>query len=469
MLGDSNDPITRLDHQALAPIAASLGLTLVAAEAANPAEFEPAVARLIANRSEAIFPGSVLAYNFRGRLIELANESHVPVIGLRAVWADSAALFSYGTSLDDQHRLDTAPRRPRPVQGSETAKARLLFLIWVGSVVKQLQRRQVLIATGGLLMRPVCSAQTTGRAPVVGLLSPFPMPSQEAWANTPFSKRLRELGWIEGKNIVVEQARSDGKNDRLAGLAEGLVRKKVDVIFAVAPDAAVIAARATNTIPIVFVAVALPTELGLVASLASPGGNVTGVAFNAGAEMQLAKPLELLKQIAPSATRLAVIYSAVTSETVSGTAFTYPAMTDAIRGLGFNASVHTSERDEDLGAMFASMIDARAQAILALAIPFTTRIQRRIAEFAVQNRLPTASDLSQFVESGMLVSQGPDLAETTRGAVDILDRVLRGARPATLPVELPRRFEVAVNLKTAKAIGLTIPHSILLSADKVIS
>ena len=97
MLGDSNDPITRLDHQALAPIAASLGLTLVAAEAANPAEFEPAVARLIANRSEAIFPGSVLAYNLRGRLIELANESHVPVIGLRAVWADSAALFSYGT------------------------------------------------------------------------------------------------------------------------------------------------------------------------------------------------------------------------------------------------------------------------------------------------------------------------------------------------------------------------------------
>jgi len=104
MLGDSNDPITRLDHQALAPIAASLGLTLVAAEAANPAEFEPAVARLIANRSEAIFPGSVLAYNLRGRLIELANESHVPVIGLRAVWADSGALFSYGTSLDDQHR-----------------------------------------------------------------------------------------------------------------------------------------------------------------------------------------------------------------------------------------------------------------------------------------------------------------------------------------------------------------------------
>jgi putative ABC transport system substrate-binding protein len=215
--------------------------------------------------------------------------------------------------------------------------------------------------------------------------------------------------------------------------------------------------------------VTLPTELGLVASLARPGGNVTGVAFNAGAEMQLAKPLEFLRQIAPSATRLAVIYSAVTSETVGGTAFTYPALTDAISGLGFDASVHTSERDEDIGAMFASMIDARAQAILALAIPFTTRIQRRIAEFAVHNRLPTASDLSQFVESGMLVSQGPDLAETIRGAVDILDRVLRGARPATLPVELPRKFEVAVNLKTAKAIGLAIPHSILLGADKVIS
>ena len=230
-----------------------------------------------------------------------------------------------------------------------------------------------------------------------------------------------------------------------------------------------VAARATKTIPIVFLAVALPIELGLITSLARPGGNVTGVTFNAGAEIQLAKPLEFLKQIAPSATRLAVIYSAATSRTVGGAAFAYPDMTAAISGLGFRASVHTSERDEELDAMFASMLDARAQAILATAIPFTTRIQPRIAEFAIRHRLPTASDFSQFVESGMLVSQGPDLPEATRSAVDILDRVLRGARPAALPVELPRKFELAVNLKTAQAIGLTVPRSILLSADKVIA
>ena len=333
----------------------------------------------------------------------------------------------------------------------------------------QVQRRQVLAAAGGLLISPVCSAQTTNRTPVVGFLSPFSPPLPEAWTNSTFSRRLRELGWIEGKNIVVERASSDGQVARLADLAQALVHKNVDVIYAMAPDAAVIAARATKTIPIVFWGVALPTELGLVASLASPGGNVTGVAFNAGAEMQLAKPLEYLKQIAPSATRLAVMYSVATNETVSGAAFAYPDFAAAISGLGFKADRYTSERDEDLDAMFASMLDARMQAILALAIPFTTRIRRRIADFAIQHRLPTASDFSQFVESGMLVSQGPDFPETTRSAVDILDRVLRGARPADLPVELPRKFEVAVNLKTAKAIGLTVPRSIVVNADKVIA
>jgi len=166
---------------------------------------------------------------------------------------------------------------------------------------------------------------------------------------------------------------------------------------------------------------------------------------------------------------LAVIYSAATSQTVGGAAFTYPDMNAAISGLGFKTSVHTSERDEQIDAMFASMLDARAQAILALAIPLTTPIQRRIAEFAIHHRLPTASDSSQFVESGILVSHGPDLPETIRSAVDILDRVLRGARPVALPVQLPRKFELAVNLKTAQAIGLAVPGSILLSADKVIA
>jgi putative tryptophan/tyrosine transport system substrate-binding protein len=334
--------------------------------------------------------------------------------------------------------------------------------------MRQIGRRPFLIAASALLTPNFALAQTTGRPRVVGLLSPFPMPSPEVWVNTAFSKRLRELGWIEGTNIIIEQARSDGRDDRLPALAEELVRRKVDVIYAVAPDAAVIAARATKTIPIVFWGVALPVEQGLVTSLARPTGNVTGVTFNAGAEIQLAKPLEFLKQIVPSATRLAVIYSSVTAQTVSGATFTYPDLTAAISGLGFKTSVHTSERDEDLDAMFASILDARAQSILALAVPFTTRIQRHIAEFAGLQRLPTASDSSQFVERGMLISQGPDIPETTRRAVDFVDRILRGARPADLPVEMPRKFEVAVNLKTAKMIGVTVPQSIILSADKVI-
>lgn len=334
--------------------------------------------------------------------------------------------------------------------------------------MRQLQRRQFLIATGALLAAPLTRAQVLARLPVIGMLSPQPMPTPEQWANTAYAKRLTELGWIDGKNVVVVQARGEGREDRLPALAEELVRKRVDVILAHAPEAAVSAARATKSVPIVFWGVSSAVELGLVPSLARPAGNVTGVAWNAGGEVQVAKSLELLKQIAPSVKRLASIWNPSAGFTVAGAEYVYPEFESALRGLGFDVRTYEARRDEDLEGIFAAILASRAQAITAPAMPLTGRNHRRIVDFANHNRLPSAFDARFFVEAGGLVSYGPDIPETQRRAIDYVDRILRGTRPADLPVEMPSRFEVAVNLKTARSLGLTVPQSVLLRADRVI-
>jgi putative ABC transport system substrate-binding protein len=294
------------------------------------------------------------------------------------------------------------------------------------------------------------------------------MPTPEQWANTTYAKRLTELGRIDGKNVIVVQARGEGREDRLPALAEELARKRVDVILAHGPEAAVAAARATKSVPIVFWGVGSAVELGLVPSFARPGGNVTGVAWNAAGEVQVAKPLELLRQIAPSAKRLASIWNPSAGFTVGGAEYVYPEFESAVKSLGFEVRVYEARRDEDLEAIFVSILASRAQAVVAPTMPLTGRNHRRIVDFANHNRLPSAFDARFFVEAGGLVSYGPDIPESQRRAIDYVDRILRGTRPADLPVELPSRFEVAVNLKTARALGLTVPQSVLLRADRLI-
>jgi len=282
---------------------------------------------------------------------------------------------------------------------------------------------------------PLARAQTRSRRPVVGLLSPHPSQTAEQWASTPYAKRLRELGWIEGKNVVVEQARGEGRADRLPALAEELVRKHVDVILAHAPEAAVAAARATTAIPIVFWGVSSPVELGLVTSFARPAGNVTGVAWNAAGEVQVAKTLEFLKQIAPSARRLASIFDPSVTYTVSGAEYTYPGFEAAAKSLGYEIRMHEARRDQDLESAFAAILESRAQALVVPAMPFTARNRQRIAEFANRNWLPSAFDALLFVQAGGLVSYGPDIPETQRRAIDYVNLILRGARPADRVIE----------------------------------
>lgn len=300
------------------------------------------------------------------------------------------------------------------------------------------------------------------------MLSSHPKPTPELWAKNNYAKRLAELGWIEGSNLVVEHAWAGGDLGRLATLAGELAAKRVDVILAHAPEAAVAAARATKTVPVVFWGVSSPVELGLATSLARPAGNITGVAWNAGGEVQVAKALEFLKQIAPAHKRLASIFDPSVTHTVSGAEYAYPGYEDSAKSIGYDIKIHAVARVEDFDSVFAAIVASGAQALVVPAMPFTARNRQRIAEFAMRNKLPSAFDARFFVEAGGLVSYGPDIPDSQRRAIDYVDRILRGAQPAELPVEMPRKFELAVNLKTARALGLTVPQALIQRADRVI-
>jgi putative ABC transport system substrate-binding protein len=332
----------------------------------------------------------------------------------------------------------------------------------------QVGRRRFLMGAGALAAMRLVQAQKSDRPVVLGMLSSHPRPSHEHWRNNNYASRLRELGWVEGGNLVVEHAWAGGSAERLTSLAAELVAKRVDVILAHAPEAAVAAARATKTVPIVFWGVGSPVELELVRSLSRPEANVTGVAWNAGGEVQVAKALEFLKQIAPEHKRLASIFDPTVSDTVSGGEYAYPQFEESARKLGYEIKVFAIQREEDFDATFAAVQKWRAEALVVAAMPFTARHRKRLADFANRNHLPSVFDARLFVEVGGLVSYGPDIPASQRRAIDYVDRVLRGARPAELPVELPTKFELAVNLRTAKTLGMTIPGSVLVRADRVI-
>lgn len=281
---------------------------------------------------------------------------------------------------------------------------------------------------------------------------------------------LARLGWIDGQTLRVVHAYADGREDRLDELARDLVGKRVDLIWARGPEAAVVAARATQSIPIVFSAVAFPVEMGLVDSLGHPGRNSTGVAYLAGDGSQVAKPVEYLRQIAPDATRIASLWSAHNLRTLAGEEYKegYVLSERWVRRWGFEYRMEYVTTPADYEAAFERILAWRAHALWALTTPLNFRERGRIVEFARRNRLPSAHDTRYFVEAGGLVSYGPDLTGIAVQSVRYLDRVLRGAYPSELAVELPSKIELAVNLATARELGLTVPQSLLLRADRVV-
>ncbi|HEV8458500.1 MAG TPA: ABC transporter substrate-binding protein, partial [Methylomirabilota bacterium] len=280
-----------------------------------------------------------------------------------------------------------------------------------------------------------------------------------------FRQGLRDLGYVEGRNVVIEYRDAEGNVERLPALAAELVALKVDVIVVGGTPAVLAAKQATKTIPIVFTVAADPVADGLVTSLARPGGNVTGLS-NLGPEL-VGKCLEQLKQAVPGVSRVAVLWQPGAFGERTEKDMLKEAEV-AARALGVRPQFVEARGPDDFDRAFSDMTRARAGALTVLLSPMFFNERRRLVDLAAKNRLPAVYQVREFVDAGGLMSYGANLADLVRRAATYVDRILKGAKPGDLPVEQPTKFELVINLKTAKALGLTIPQSVLGRADEVI-
>jgi putative ABC transport system substrate-binding protein len=318
-----------------------------------------------------------------------------------------------------------------------------------------------LITAGSIGLCSIAEAQQQAKIRRIGFLVAS-SPSAFAARNQAFRQRVRELGWIEGKNIAIEYRYAEGKPDRLVALAAELVRLDVDVIVTAGPRDTRAAKEATAKIPIVMAADSDPIETGFVASLARPSGNITGLS-TLSPEMS-GKQLELLKEILPRISRVSVLgnstepghAAALKEMQVAGGAFAVQLQLLDVSGPG------------DIETAFSAIKKDRAGALIVLRNPVTATQRKRVVDFALKSRLPSVFVTSEWVEAGGLVFYGPDLADLARRAATYVDKILKGAKPADLPVQQPTKFELVINLKTAKQIGVTIPPNVLARANRVI-
>ncbi len=314
-----------------------------------------------------------------------------------------------------------------------------------------------------LLAAPhAAEAQSAGKVYRIGYLSSGSASSNPRVIEA-FRQGLQELGWVEGQNIAIEYRWAEGRLDRLPDLAEELVRLKVDVIVASPTPGATAAKKATGAVPIVAVSLTHPVELGLVASLARPGGNVTGVSYSVGADI-FGKDLELLKDIVPRVRRVAVL----SNPDSPARPLTIRNVKDAARSLGVQLQLLEARGPEGFDGAFAAMAKERVGALLVVQDPAFIPHRARLVDLAAKNRLPSIFTQREDAEAGGLMSYGPSLSDLYRRAGTYVDKILKGAKPGDLPVEQPTKFELVINLKTAKALGLTIPPSLLQRADQVI-
>jgi putative ABC transport system substrate-binding protein len=326
------------------------------------------------------------------------------------------------------------------------------------------QRGQIKLITAGVIVAltlgmltslPAADTQQLGSMRRVGVLSP----SAGFFLNA-FRQGLRELNYVEGRNISLEYRSAEGRANRLFDLAAELVRLKVDVMVAITSLGVRAAKQATSTIPIVMAGADDAVEQGFVASLARPGGNITGTSW-LNPELS-GKRLELLKETFPKVSRVAVLREAV------GGASSLRATMEAARVLGVHLQILELRDPNELDSAFAAMTRERAGALDVLPGLMITGYIRQIVDLAAKARLPVIFSNGQFVESGGLMSYGPSEPDLYRRAATYVDKILKGAKPADLPVEQPTKFELIINLKAAKQIGVTIPPNVLARADKVI-
>jgi len=315
-----------------------------------------------------------------------------------------------------------------------------------------------------LILLALCTpaeAQQPKKVPRIGLLAAV-SPSVISARIEAFRQGLRELGYVEGKNIVIEWRYAEGKPDRLRELAAELVRLKVDVIVSWGPPVTRSAKEATSTIPIVMAFDNDPVGNGFVTSLARPGGNITGL--SALYPEISGKRLELLKEVVPKLSRVAVFETS----TNPGNAQSLRETELAAGALGVHLQSLDVRGPEDIETVFREARKGRADAVIVLAGPILISHQTQIVDLTVRNRLPSVYGQPEYVEVGGLMFYGPSIADLSRRAATYVDKILKGTKPADIPVEQPTKFELVINLKAAKQIGLTIPPNVLVRADKVI-
>ena len=314
--------------------------------------------------------------------------------------------------------------------------------------------------TGGLVAAPIAvEAQQARKVPRIGYLSPV---SVDAPGHVVFRQSLRELGYVEGRSVTFQERFADGHPDRMPALAVELVRQEVDIIVAASPPAIRAAREATQKIPIVMITGDDPVQSGFVTSLARPGGNITGVTFLL--VDLFAKNMELLKQLLPGLRRVAFLWD----PTMPTTTEDLSKVEAAARTLGLNLQVVAARGMTGYDGAFAAMVKEHAEALVVAGSPTFIQDRRTIIRLAATHRLPATYGFREDPEAGGLISYGPRQEDSVRLAAKYVDRILKGAKPADLPVEQPTKFELVINLKTAKALGLTIPPSLLARADELI-
>ncbi len=323
-----------------------------------------------------------------------------------------------------------------------------------------MKRREFISLLGGAAAAWPLAARGQQAAKTIGLLGAVPASQQSPWTDA-FLQRLRELGWIEGRTVSIAYRWSEGSNERAAEMAAELVRLKVDVIVTSGTPIVLAAKRATATVPIVFATAADPVGSGLVASLPRPGANITGLSLQS--PDLSGKRLELLREVVPGLQRLAAIASVGSPAAI----LEMGEVQVAAKALGLDIETFELRRTEDFASVFAGL-KSRAQALYVVTDSFLASNRVRINTLALSASLPTIHGIRDYVEVGGLMSYAASFPDLWRRAGDYVDKILRGTKPADLPVEQPTKFDLTINLVTAQALGLTIPSMLLARADEVI-
>jgi putative ABC transport system substrate-binding protein len=325
-----------------------------------------------------------------------------------------------------------------------------------------MRRREFILALGGAAaaLPLAVHAQQVGKLPTIGFLGSSTHSAMSEWVAA-FVQRLRERGWIEGRTVAVEYRWAEGRAERAAEIAAEFVRLKVDVIVTYATPPTLAAKQATSAIPIVFAAAGDPLGAGLVASLARPGGNVTGLSLQS--TDLVGKRLELLREVVPGLHRLAVVANVANPFAVLEMA----ELQAAVHTLGLELDTLEIRGAQDVAPAFEAL-KGPAEALYVVTDPLVITNRARIGTFAMGGRLPTIYSSREYVEAGGLMSYGPNFPDLFRRAADYVDKILRGTKPADIPVEQPTKFDLVINVTTAKVLGLKVPDTLLVAADEVI-